>query len=337
MNHASDFSPSSIQRPVALTLIGIGTGHPGHLTREAIAAMNAADLILLPCKGDDRQALAAVRLMLCREVITREPAPRIVPFTMPERASDDATPTFASGPAPGSAAVVADVSISSPERTAALVPSSTSRYVRHVHDWHAAIARCWQEAIAEVAGGTMAATLDPAMPTAPAGADSSGGNSPLAVALLVWGDPSLYDSTLRIAAQLHPAPVSVRVVPGITAVQALTAAHAITLNEVGQPVLITTGRQLRDQGWPAGVDTVVVMLDGQCSFAHLSPQDAQGLHIWWGAYLGLPQQLTDSGPLSEAAPRIVQARAAARRIHGWVMDIYLLRRVSPVFADGGPQ
>ena len=28
--------------PIALTLIGIGTGNPDHLTRQAIAAMNAA-------------------------------------------------------------------------------------------------------------------------------------------------------------------------------------------------------------------------------------------------------------------------------------------------------
>ncbi|PZP58998.1 MAG: precorrin-6A synthase (deacetylating), partial [Delftia acidovorans] len=31
--------------PVALSLIGIGTGNPDHLTREAQAAMQAADLI----------------------------------------------------------------------------------------------------------------------------------------------------------------------------------------------------------------------------------------------------------------------------------------------------
>ena len=51
------------------------------------------------------------------------------------------------------------------------------------------------------------------------------------VALMVWGDPALYDSTLRIARRLTPCP-RLRVVPGITAVQALTAAHAIPLNTV---------------------------------------------------------------------------------------------------------
>lgn len=167
--------------------------------------------------------------------------------------------------------------------------------------------------------------------TAAGGAPAPGA---LRVALLVWGDPALYDSTLRIAARMQPAPASVGVVAGITSVQALAAAHAVPLNDIGQPFMVTTGRQLREQGWPAGVDTAVVMLDGQCSFTVLPPE---GLHIWWGAYLGMPQQLLDSGPLAEAGPRIERTRATARARHGWLMDIYLLRRGSPPPAVEGPQ
>ena len=37
-------------------------------------------------------------------------------------------------------------------------------------------------------------------------------------------------------------------------------------------------------------------------------------------------ELILSGPLSETAARIVAARAAARDRHGWIMDIYILRR-----------
>ena len=48
--------------PVALSLIGIGTGNPDHLTREAQVAMQAADLILLPHKGEDKAELAALLL-----------------------------------------------------------------------------------------------------------------------------------------------------------------------------------------------------------------------------------------------------------------------------------
>jgi precorrin-6A synthase len=142
------------------------------------------------------------------------------------------------------------------------------------------------------------------------------------VALLVWGDPSLYDSTLRIAGRLTPAP-RLRVVPGITAIQALTAAHALPLNTIDGPVTVTTGRRLRAEGWPPGAGTLVVMLDGEASFQGLDPA---GLTIWWGAYLGSPDQILVAGPLAGAGPRIVAARAAARARHGWIMDTYLLRR-----------
>jgi len=142
------------------------------------------------------------------------------------------------------------------------------------------------------------------------------------VALLVWGDPSLYDSTLRIADRLSPKP-KIRVVPGITAVQALTAAHAIPLNTVNGPITITTGRRLRDHGWPEGCETVVVMLDGECSFRQLDPQ---GIDIWWGAFVGMPEQILLHGDLGTTAERIHSTRQSARAQHGWIMDIYLLRK-----------
>lgn len=144
------------------------------------------------------------------------------------------------------------------------------------------------------------------------------------VALLVWGDPGLYDSTLRIAERLDPTP-AVRVVPGITALQALTAAHTIPFNTVNGTVTVTTGRRLRDHGWPEGADTVMVMLDGECSFQKLDPK---GLHIWWGGFLGMPEQVLEHGPLGEIGPRIIEIRAAARAAHGWIMDTYLLRRIA---------
>lgn len=168
-------------------------------------------------------------------------------------------------------------------------------YQARVAAWHDEIARRWEAAL----GG------------APAGP----------VALLVWGDPALYDGTLRIASRLSPAP-RVRVVPGITAIQALTAAHAIPLNAVDGPVTITTGRRLREDGWPAGATTLAVMLDGECSFLGLDPE---GLEIWWGAYLGAENQVLRHGPLRETGPEIAALRAAARARHGWIMDTYLLR------------
>lgn len=169
-------------------------------------------------------------------------------------------------------------------------------YLSRVEDWHDAIAACWAETIA-------------AYPDAHV------------VALLVWGDPSLYDSSLRIAARLENA--RVEVIPGLMSPQVLAAAHTIPLNMLGQSFLVTTGRQLREKGWPEGVDTLVVMLDGECSFAGLPPD---GVTIWWGAYLGMENQILDHGPLTDAGPRIIARRAEARAAHGWIMDIYLLRR-----------
>lgn len=170
-------------------------------------------------------------------------------------------------------------------------------YIDRVEAWHDRIATIWSDALAQ----------------APAAER---------VALLVWGDPSLYDSTLRIAARLAPQP-KLTVIPGITAVQALTAAHAIPLNSLNAPVTITTGRRLRTLGWPAGAETLVVMLDGDCAFQTL---DGAAFDIWWGAYLGMPNEVLDAGRLSEAGPRIIATRAAVRAAHGWIMDTYILRK-----------
>jgi precorrin-6A synthase len=173
-------------------------------------------------------------------------------------------------------------------------------YRAGVNDWHDAVARAWAS---EIAGHL--------------GADGR-------VALLVWGDPSLYDSSLRIAHRLKPEP-AIEVIPGITAIQALCAAHRIPLNEIGKPFLVTTGRQLRDGGWPAGVETIVVMLDGGTAFQALDPA---GLRIWWGAYLGMPHQIVLSGRLAEVGAKIADMRAEARSRHGWIMDSYIIRRES---------
>jgi precorrin-6A synthase len=173
-------------------------------------------------------------------------------------------------------------------------------YRKGVDDWHDAVAAAWSQEIARHLG-------------------SEG-----RVALLIWGDPSLYDSSLRIARRLELLPV-IEVVPGITSIQALCAAHALPLNDIGEPFLVTTGRRLREGGWPDGTDTVVVMLDGGTAFQSL---DLDGLHIWWGAYLGMPDQIIMSGALAEVGPRIVAARQAARERHGWIMDSYILKRRS---------
>ena len=141
-------------------------------------------------------------------------------------------------------------------------------------------------------------------------------------AFLVWGDPSLYDSTLRIVDQvaaMKTVMFELDVIPGITSVQALAARHKIALNRIGGPIHITTGRLLA-KGMPA--DDVVVMLDGDCAFKNV--KDA-GVDIYWGAYVGTADEILISGTLRERGPEIEKIRSDARARHGWIMDTYLLR------------
>jgi precorrin-6A synthase len=143
-------------------------------------------------------------------------------------------------------------------------------------------------------------------------------------AILAWGDPSLYDSTIRnVEAIAARQGLSYEVIPGITAVQVLTARHRITLNTIGRPVEITTGRRLAE-GWPAGVDSVVVMLDGEETYRRFA--DQEDIDIYWGAYLGTTDEILIAGPLADVAEEIHRVRTAGRAAHGWIMDTYLMRR-----------
>ncbi len=244
-----------------LLLIGIGTGNPDHITGQAIRALNAADVILIPRKGEAKSDLADLRRQILSRVLTT-PVP-VVDYDVPQRADQD-------------------------------------DYLAAVNDWHDAIAKVWADCILAHPGART-------------------------VALMVWGDPSLYDSTLRIAARLPD--LTVKVIPGISSLQALTAAHAIPLNTLAAPVTITTGRHMRDHGWPASATTVAVMLDKGGAFTALDPA---GTEIWWAAYVGMPEETLIHGPLSEVSDEILATRARLRAQHGWIMDIYLLRRGSDV-------
>ncbi|MBP2188968.1 precorrin-6A synthase [Nocardia goodfellowii] len=140
--------------------------------------------------------------------------------------------------------------------------------------------------------------------------------------LLVWGDPALYDSTLRMVERVleQGASFDYEVIPGVTSVQALAARHRMVLHRIGEPVHITTGRRLREEGLG---DSAVVMLDGDCSFTEVPGDD---VHIWWGAYLGMPDEVLIAGPLREVERRIVDVRTRLRAEKGWIMDVYQLRR-----------
>jgi precorrin-6A synthase len=148
------------------------------------------------------------------------------------------------------------------------------------------------------------------------------------VGILAWGDPALYDGTIRIldtiAARGNVA-VDYEVIPGITSVQALTARHRIMLNRVAGPVHITTGRRLA-AGWPDGCDDVVVMLDADLACRAYRDEDVD---IYWGAYVGTEDEILVAGRVADVAEEIQRVRREARERKGWVMDSYLLRRRPP--------
>lgn len=147
--------------------------------------------------------------------------------------------------------------------------------------------------------------------------------------ILVWGDPMLYDSTIRnieaiIAAGRHT--IDYEVIPGITAVQALAARHRIPLNRIAEPVLLTTGRKLAE-GFPDGIDSAAVLLDGEDTYRRFADAGIHGdMEIYWGAYLGTSDEILISGKLKDVAGEIHRRRTEARQKHGWIMDTYLIRK-----------
>jgi precorrin-6A synthase len=146
-------------------------------------------------------------------------------------------------------------------------------------------------------------------------------------AFLVWGDPSLYDSTLRIIDRIiarGTVAFEYEVIPGISSIQALAARHKITLNRIGESIHITTGRKL-SQRLHDDSDDVVVMLDAECSFKTISDPE---IDIYWGAYIGTEDEILVSGNLKGRMHEIERIRSEAKEKKGWIMDTYLLRKTT---------
>jgi len=166
-------------------------------------------------------------------------------------------------------------------------------YAKAVKDWHEARVAAYERVLRE-RGGT--------------------------AAFLVWGDPSLYDSTIRVVDRLaERMPLEYDVLPGISAPQLLAARHRIVLHPVGRPVHITTGRRLREE-LTAGQTNLCVMLTGTLDLAGLDDWS-----IWWGANLGTDSEELVAGRVADVLPSIEAARERAKTAAGWVMDVYLLR------------
>jgi precorrin-6A synthase len=250
-------------------VIGIGTGNPDHLTREAINAMNRVDVFLVADKGTAKQDLVGLRTEICRQVIDHDHY-RVIEVSDPDRGPDR-------------------------DRSAA-------QYSEAVVAWHRKRAARYAEIIrAEVAiDGT--------------------------VGFLVWGDPALYDSTIRIVETIRDhgqLDLELTVIPGISSLSLLAARHKMILNRVGQSIHITTGRRLVDEYDP-GLGDVAVMLDGDLACTDLVRQHP-GLTVFWGAQLGLPDEVLITGLLADVVEEIQRVRAEVRATRGWVMDTYLLR------------
>jgi precorrin-6A synthase len=247
-----------------ISVVGIGSGNPEHVTVQAINVLNTVDVVFLVDKGEEKRELADLRREICDRYITGRDY-RIVTAADPER-----------------------------DRTAAA-------YQAAVADWRSRRADSYERLIA----GEL-------------GAQGHG-------AFLAWGDPAIYDSTVHVLNEVQArgtVAFDLRVIPGISSIQALAARHRVSLTRTGRPVHLTTGRLLAG-GFPENADDVVVMLDAGCAFTALDDAD---LEIYWGAYVGSDNEILISGPASEVGPLIVAAREAARRQHGWIMDSYLLRR-----------
>ncbi|HEX8593974.1 MAG TPA: precorrin-6A synthase (deacetylating) [Pseudomonas sp.] len=246
-------------------LIGIGAGHPEHITVQAINGLNRARVFFFIDKGYANDDLLRLRKEICQRYIA-DPDYRIVVVQEPRREADPVA------------------------------------YQSGVERWH--------ELRAGLFEGLIADELKP---------HETG-------AFLVWGDPSIYDSTLRVLERVLSRggiEFEYEIIPGISSVQALAAQHRIALNRIGEPIQITTGRRLAaEQG--TTLDNALVMLDAHCTFERFV---GQGLHIYWGAYLGTTDEILIAGELDEVCERIKDVRNKARADKGWIMDTYLLRRL----------
>ncbi|GAA4821253.1 precorrin-6A synthase (deacetylating) [Tomitella cavernea] len=190
------------------------------------------------------------------------------------------------------------VRVADPPRNRA--PRDDAEYAAAVRDWHAARARAWADALTE------------ALP--------DGGTA----VVPVWGDPALYDSAVRVLEQARGlgADLEYEVIPGVSSLTLLAARHRLVLNRIGGAVLVTTGRRLAADA-AGGTDDLAVMLDGGLACADLPGE----WEIHWGANLGTDDEELVAGPLAEVLPAIRAARTRAKAARGWVMDVYLLRRI----------
>ncbi|PXF58399.1 MAG: precorrin-6A synthase (deacetylating) [Deltaproteobacteria bacterium] len=144
-------------------------------------------------------------------------------------------------------------------------------------------------------------------------------------AFLIWGDPSLYDGHLEILQHIlkeGAVNFEYKVIPGITSIQILAARHKIPLNRIGESIVITTGRKLKEYT-PDRITNTVVLLDNYSTFKDFKDSD---IDIYWGGYLGSKDEILLSGRLKDIIEDLKKIRREAKREKSWLMDTYILRR-----------
>jgi len=144
-------------------------------------------------------------------------------------------------------------------------------------------------------------------------------------ALLVWGDPSLYDGHLEMLQHILKEGAinfDYEVIPGISSIQLLAARHKIPLNRIGETIVVTTARHLKEYQ-PEEIKNMAVMLDSHCTFQRLQDED---IDIYWGGYLGTEDEILISGKLKDKIVDLKNIRREAKNKKGWLMDTYILRR-----------
>ncbi len=140
---------------------------------------------------------------------------------------------------------------------------------------------------------------------------------------LIIGDPCLYDGHIEVFKEVQKeVPLEIEVIPGISAMQVLSARFKVSLSEIAGNILITTSRGLRCM--KEILQTTVVFLDNYQTFRLFKDKPVE---IFWGAYLSTEKEELLSGSLNEIAEKIVECRKKLKSENGYIMDIYFLRPV----------
>jgi precorrin-6A synthase len=53
-----------------VSVVGIGSGNPEHVTVQAINELNAADVVFMLDKGDDKASLTDIRTQICDRYVS---------------------------------------------------------------------------------------------------------------------------------------------------------------------------------------------------------------------------------------------------------------------------